>query len=209
MTMSHHSPKEHSRTPMNFPRTSSHFIFGLALILVAIFPVRVIHAAPATLTCNQSIAVIQNPQPGAVLSGVVQVEGTASLGGGFQYYKVEFSSANRDDWVLFSGLVRQQVVNGQLAVWDSASVPDGVYSMRLRVVDVTGNYCEWTITQLRVQNSAPVQPTLAPTLVPSTPTATPTPAPPSPTPTPQETESTQPFNAVPSAVPTIHAGPTD
>ena len=164
---------------------------GLIFILLAeffVFPTRAL-AAPPALNCNTNNAAISSPESGAVVSGVVQIEGSASLGGAFQYYKVEFSTANRDDYVVFSGLVRQQVVNGQLAVWDSASVPDGQYSIRLRVVDQTGNYCEVVVRNLRVQNSAPIPPTDTPT--------------PEESPTPTEVEGTPAFSVVPTVVPTI------
>jgi hypothetical protein len=148
--------------------------------------------APPALNCSAANAAIIAPQPGAPLSGVVQIEGTAALGNTFQYYKLEFAIAGRNDFTVFSGLVRQPVVNGQLAVWDSASVPDGVYAIRLRVVDTTGNYCEALVSGLQVQNSVPVQPTEAPT------------------PTVAETEAPPVGNVVPSAIPTIQLGlPTE
>jgi hypothetical protein len=149
-----------------------------------------LNAAPPALNCVASDASIVSPQSGATLNGVVQIEGTASLGGQFQFYKLEFSPTGRDEFTVFSGLIRQQVANGQLAVWDSASVPDGVYSIRLRVVDTTGNYCDAVITDLRVQNSAPIQPTITPTAV--------------------ETEAPPEPAVVPTAVPTIQIGvPTE
>ncbi len=172
--------------------------FAASLILAsALFSSKAGASSPA-LKCDAGNAAITLPQSGADLSGVIQVEGTASLSGGFQYYKLEFSRANREDYVVFSGLVRQQVVNGQLGVWDSASVPDGAYNIRLRVVDTTGNYCEAFAKNLRVSNAGLVQPT--PTNSPSvTPSA-------SPTPTPAQTEAPPQFSVVPTAGPV--AAPT-
>jgi hypothetical protein len=84
---------------------------------------------------------------------------------------------------------REQVVNGQLGVWDSAAVADGAYTIRLRVVDPTGNYCETMVTNILVQNAVPTQ-------VPTPEfTITPTEAPPI-------------QNAVPTPVPTIGAAGT-
>ncbi len=140
-------------------------------------------AAPAQVNCSPANAAITAPAGGATVNGVVQIEGTANLGGDFQYYKLEFSPQGRDAYTVFGGLVRQQVNGGQLAVWDSASVPDGAYNLRLRVVDLTGNYCEAVVTGINVQNSAPAKPTD--------------------TPAPTETEGAVPTSVVPTALPTI------
>lgn len=167
---------------------------AVAVILVvaaAAFGFGRLSAAPPALTCGPGNAAITAPQTGATLNGIVQIEGTASLVGQFQYYKLEFSPSG-DNYTVFSGLIRQQVTAGQLAVWDSASVPDGVYSIRLRVVDATGNYCDAVVSGLTVQNSTPITPT-------EVQVATPT-----------ETEAAPQENVVPTAVPTIQIGaPTE
>ncbi len=170
-------------------------LFGMALVLtilanfVALAP---LDASPPAIECNPGNAAITSPQPGSLLSGTVQIEGTASLGGAFNRYKLEFSTAGVDAFHLIGSEVKQQVANGQLGVWDSASVPDGTYSIRLRVVDATGNYCEVVVGGLRVQNAQPITPTDTPT------------------PTPVETEVTPELAVVPTAVPTIQIGvPTE
>ena len=59
---------------------------GLIFILLAeffVFPTRAL-AAPPALNCNTNNAAISAPESGAVVSGVVQIEGSASLGGAFQ-----------------------------------------------------------------------------------------------------------------------------
>ncbi len=164
-----------------FSRSGMVLIWLAALALVAHAR---LEAAPSALSCSPSNAAITAPQPGASVSSLVQIMGTASLGGDFQYYKLEFAPASSEGFTVFSGLVRQQVTNGQLGVWDSASVPDGTYSIRLRVVDQTGNYCESAVTGLHVSNSSPPTPTEVPT--------------------PVETEATPEFAVVPTAVPTIN-----
>jgi hypothetical protein len=142
-------------------------------------------AAPNARDCSGGNAAILTPQSGATVFGIVQIEGTASLGGEFQYYKLEVAPARTQGWGDLVGEARQQVVNGHLGVWDSAGVADGAYDLRLRVVDPTGNYCEIQVSNVIVQNAAP-------------PTAT---APPE-TPTPVETEAPPIQNAVPTPLPT-------
>ncbi|MBI4671470.1 MAG: hypothetical protein HY741_07370 [Chloroflexi bacterium] len=152
-------------------------VFGIALL-------RAVNAfaAPNYRDCSGGNAAILAPQSGATVTGVVQIEGTASLGGDFQYYKLEVAPAGAEAWGDLVGAAREQVVNGQLGVWDSAGVADGAYTIRLRVVDPTGNYCEATVTNINVQNSVPTavptpEFTITPTEAPPVQNAVPTPLP--------------------------------
>ncbi|MGC9336195.1 MAG: hypothetical protein ACP5JJ_18790, partial [Anaerolineae bacterium] len=70
-------------------------------------------------------------------------------------------------------------VQGRLGLWDTTIIPDGVYSLRLRVVRVDGNYDEYFVRGIQVSNT---QPTETPT-----PEATPTAAAPTDTPAPTPT----------------------
>lgn len=147
-------------------------------------------AAPNARDCSAGNAAILAPQSGATVSGLVQIEGTASLGGDFQYYKLEVAPTGTEAWGDLAGQAQQQVVNGQLGVWDSAAVPAGTYTLRLRVVDPTGNYCETTVGNIVVGSSLP--PTIEAT--------------PLPVDTPAPTEAPPIQNAVPTQLPTA-AGP--
>ncbi len=142
-----------------------------------------VFASPYARDCSGGNAAILSPASGATVTGIVQIEGTASLGGDFQYYKLEVAPAGTEAWSDLVGEAREQVVNGQLGVWDSAAVADGAYAFRLRVVDPTGNYCETIVTNIMVQNSLP--------------TAVPTPEY-----TATATEAPPIQNAVPTAAPT-------
>lgn len=75
----------------------------------------------------------------AQVHGVVQVTGSASIDG-FQFYKVELGvGESPTEWsFLFSG--ERPVVDGVLGQWDTSPLPEGIYSLRLTVVDLTGNY---------------------------------------------------------------------
>jgi hypothetical protein len=73
------------------------------------------------------------------VGGVVEVQGTAKIEN-FQYYKIEFSAGEHPfnwNWI---GEGRNPVEGGVLLAWNTAGLAPGVYSLRLTVVDITGNY---------------------------------------------------------------------
>ncbi len=110
--------------------------------------------APNALDCRN--VGISAPIPGAVLSGAAEIRGRA-LVLDFQFFKVEYAPAGEDEWVLIgTDVTRTPVENGRLVVWQTGRVPNGVYQLRLRVVDPTGNYCEAIVAPVRIANTRPV-----------------------------------------------------
>lgn len=98
-------------------------------------------ATPAPIAACSNIARITSPGVGAVLSGRVQIYGTAAASD-FNFYKVEYHREGepQDAWHSISDIHRNQVVNGLLDVWDVSGFPAGNYRLKLTVVDITGNY---------------------------------------------------------------------
>lgn len=138
---------------------------------------------------------INTPTSGATVSGDVPIIGTAVIDP-FQryelYYKLEPSGD--DAYIYFDGGTNQ-VNNGQLAIWRTAMLAPGTYSIRLRVVKIDGNYGEFFATGLVVNQGAP--PATTPTETPTSTEPTPTPIPtatftPAPQPTPIVGQVTQP-----------------
>jgi len=125
-------------------------------------------------------AVITSPEPFTALRGQVPISGTA-IHPEFWKYEVHFAPepSAGDQWSLIGTVHEVPVVDGVLEVWDTTTVPDGTYSLRLRVVRRDGNYEEYFVRQLLVANAQPTE-TPTPEISP-TPTATPTPLPPTPT----------------------------
>lgn len=123
---------------------------------------------------------VSSPRSNAVVRGVVSIEGTANHPE-FQKYEVRLArglnpNVSDDQWIRLN-ISESAVVNGQLAVWDTTSVPDGAYILRLRVVRRDSNYQDVDIAPINVANAAP--PTVAPTETPAetpTPLESPTPA---------------------------------
>ncbi len=127
------------------------------------------------------LAIITSPQNNAIVRGQVPIIGSATHPQ-FQFYKVEFArepAVSDENFGIIGAIHEAQVADGQLEMWDTTQVPDGSYSLRLRVVRLDGNYDEYSVVQVVVANA---QPTETPTPAESpTPTISPTPLPPTPT----------------------------
>jgi hypothetical protein len=101
--------------------------------------------------CPNANARITSPGVHQVLTGNVAVRGTANIDG-FDYYKIELApgaSPKDGEWQVVGELHRTPVSAGLLASFGTGSFPAGTYSLRLVVVDKTGNYpdpCRVTVT---------------------------------------------------------------
>ena len=109
--------------------------------------------------------VIIFPRPGEVLQGVVAVSGsTDELG----FVSAEVSFANSDDptrtWFLIA-TNDQPVSANTLVSWDTTTITDGNYVIRLRVNLSDGSSRDIFVSDLRVRNYTPVEtPTQLPTV---------------------------------------------
>jgi hypothetical protein len=126
------------------------------------------------------LALITSPQNNAIVRGLVPIQGSATHPQ-FQFYKVEYARepVTGENFAIVGAIHEQQVVDGQLEVWDTTQVPDGSYTLRLRVVRLDGNYGEYNVVQVVVANAQPTE-TPTPAVAPP-PTVSPTPLPPTPT----------------------------
>ena len=72
--------------------------------------------------------------------GTVWIMGTANIPN-FQFYKLEVGwGDDPKEWFSIDDVHRRPVVNDVLTVWNTGALPEGVYQLRLVVVDNTGNY---------------------------------------------------------------------
>jgi len=139
---------------------------------------------------------IQSPLPGQALQGTIVIKGSTEVQD-FQSGRLEFSYSENptNTWFLIQEFT--EPVAGELAQWDTSTITDGTYDLRLSVTLVDGKQVKAVISGLRVRNytlietntPTPELPTATqvpgdtpvPTL---TPTSTITPVPPTPTPLP-------------------------
>jgi hypothetical protein len=135
---------------------------------------------PAGLAVAQSGSQITSPRDRAAVRGQVPVEGSA-VHDQFQKYELHYGPEPNpgDQWTPLSGSpFTVPVVQGRLGLWDTTVIPDGVYSLRLRVVRLDGNYDEYFVRGIQVSNTFPTDtptPALVITPSPAGPTATPAP----------------------------------
>ena len=144
--------------------------------------------------------IISSPLEGQIVQGLVTVSGTVAILGFADY---ELSFAYQDDstqtwFVLASSSL--PVFEGELGIWDTTTLTDGDYILRLRVFLLDGSVQETTVSGLRVRNytaiptstltptatavvrfAVPTAQLIAPALATTTPSLpTPTPLPPNP-----------------------------
>jgi hypothetical protein len=141
------------------------FVFALSVLLFLVEFSFTVHAQSG----------ITSPASGSTVSGDVPIIGTAVIEP-FQRYELYYKQepSGDDAYIYFDGGTNQ-VVNGQLAIWRTNDFAPGTYSLRLRVVKTDGNYGEFFVRDLVVNQS------------PGTPSPTPTSSEPTPTPIPSAT----------------------
>jgi hypothetical protein len=107
-------------------------------------------APPAS--CPDNRAVLTAPGNGAVVSGMVLFAGVA-VHEQFDYYKLEYApGAGAGQNFAFFADGRSQVENGPLGSLNSNALANGTYTVRLVVVDQTGNFPEPCAINITVQN---------------------------------------------------------
>lgn len=140
---------------------------GMGVFLRAISMVLVLLGATVTTATAQAAitAAISTPAADQVLRGLVQVEGTAdALNFASAELAFSYGGDSTNTWFVIQEL-DQPVLGGALAAWDTNSISDGEYVLRLRVRAQDGNYQDVTVAvQVRNYTSPPAD---APTPVPT------------------------------------------
>lgn len=94
--------------------------------------------ATSVAACADSRSTITSPGNNAVLSGVIDIIGTAQ-DPKFNFYKVEYAPTDTMEFVYYSGS-ETPISEWILGSFDTTIFPNGDYVLRLVVVDETGNY---------------------------------------------------------------------
>jgi hypothetical protein len=125
-------------------------IYILVLVFTFVFLPQSVRAQEGTLP------VISSPSQGQIVQGLSVITGSVSALG-FSSYELSFAYADdpTQTWfVLTSGA--EPIFEGELGTWDTTTLTDGDYSLRLRTFMLDGTVQEVTVTGLRVRNYTPV-----------------------------------------------------
>lgn len=99
---------------------------------------------------------ISAPYPGQALQGSVSIQGETNVAG-FSRGELSFSYTNdpTDTWFLIQEL--ETPARGELYRWDTTTISDGDYNLRLLVTLNDGRQSTVIISGLRVRNYTPIE----------------------------------------------------
>ena len=105
---------------------------------------------------------IDAPASGAAIQGIVTIEGSTRADG-FQSWELTFgyASDSTGTWFLITES-DERIEQGELAQWDTTTLTDGTYNLRLTVFLEGGRREHVVINDIRVRNYAPIE-TITPT----------------------------------------------
>lgn len=108
---------------------------------------------PAPPPCADPGTQITWPGMGATLSGSIEIRGIANHAR-FQFFKIELGpGAEPSGWHVINDVHRERVdIEGHLETFNTTSVPNGDYWLKLTVVDNTGNFPEPCRVRVNVSN---------------------------------------------------------
>lgn len=148
---------------------------SLLLAVMVLFTLTMTVAAQTSTStpAAQPNANISWPPPVYVLRGQVTVHGSANLSNMTGYF-IEFQALNDDLsaptpelWLPATLPSTSAVQDGELGVWNTNNVPDGIYELRLTINVSNGQPVHYSVTPLRIQNTpSPFEATATP-LVPT------------------------------------------
>jgi hypothetical protein len=118
----------------------------IVVLLIFVFVPRPVEAQQETQ------AVISSPLDGQIVQGLVTVTGTVTVLG-YASYELSFAYDNdpTQTWFVLTNS-SQPVFEGELGTWDTTTLTDGDYTLRLRVSLLDGSVQETTVSGLRVRN---------------------------------------------------------
>ncbi len=158
------------------------FIFVILILFMMLVPVSWV-AAQTGVSAGVELTA---PTSGTPLQGTVTIEGS-TIAEGFISWEITFgyASDSTGTWFLITE-GNEQVTRGVLTQWDTTTITDGDYNLRLTVYLQNGQREHFVVDNLRVRNYSPIE-----TFTPS-PTVTATPYTETPQPSLTPTSTTQP-----------------
>jgi hypothetical protein len=100
--------------------------------------------------CIPDKIMIDSPAPGDDVAGTISITGTADVPN-FGFYKYEVAPMGSENWATIAAN-RSTVKNEELGKWNTASVTNGEYFLRLVITDNVGASLEPCVIAIRVLN---------------------------------------------------------
>lgn len=100
--------------------------------------------------CVPDQIMITSPEPGKDVNGIVNIIGTANVPN-FGFYKYEIAPMGAQNWATISAY-REPVREDTLGEWNTASLTNGDYFLRLVITDNVGVTLEPCVIAVRVLN---------------------------------------------------------
>jgi len=111
----------------------------------------VTQAVPSGMSgCVPDQIMITAPEPGEPISGTVEITGTANVPN-FGFFKYEVAPMGSQNWATISA-GREPKVNEVIGPWNTSSLTNGDYFLRLVVTDNVGVALEPCVIAVRVAN---------------------------------------------------------
>jgi hypothetical protein len=108
-------------------------------------------SAPSGMSgCVPDQIMISSPQPGEIVNGSIQIIGTANVPN-FGFYKYEIAPIGTQSWATISA-GREAKQDEELGAWNTGSLTNGEYFLRLVITDNEGASLEPCIIAVRVAN---------------------------------------------------------
>lgn len=100
--------------------------------------------------CVADKIMLTSPKPGDEVSGITDLIGTANIPN-FGFYKYEIAPVGTDNWATVAA-AREPVKDDLLGKWNTLSLDNGDYFLRLVITDNVGNALEPCVIAVRVLN---------------------------------------------------------
>ena len=116
-----------------------------------------VHSAPVLARPAQALGRISAPASGDALQGMVAIVGSTDVEG-LRQWELSFSYAQdtTNTWFLIERddtVIRDQT----LAEWDTRSITDGAYNLRLTIYLESGERSDLIVENLRIRNYTPIE----------------------------------------------------
>ncbi len=128
---------------------------SVAMHKIVLILLVVLFSGPFSLSAQQ--VVVDSPHAGEALQGQVTIMGTTDIEG-LEAYDVSFAyQKDQTNTWFFIARGSDVLRNAPLATWDTTTITDGAYRLRIRTFLADGRILETVVSGLRVRNYSPVE----------------------------------------------------